>query len=451
MSGWINLKAKVKSRLPAVVQIDAFRRLWIGQGVSQFGDALFYIVFLYVVDKSSKDPTHTGYAGALMQLPYLLFGFHAGVAADRVDRRKIMLWSDYGSVILMALLLIASVQMENPPSPFLFLIGFMLSAVAAFFDPARNASIPNIVPPKQLIDANAISTSTKTLMQLFGPLLSTVFLPLFATAGTRYFLPIAIAVNMVTFAYSAYAIYLLPKIEPKRDDVPAERPTVIREFFEGLQFIRTNETLRTGLLLTLAVNLLVAPILVAYTAANREWFQESERTFAGMQAAFFLGVIASSLIVMRLKIRRPGLSYGLGLLIGGVFIATLSVAKHFWMFAGLNFLCGLAVPFAVIPLQTYLQMICPDSLRGRVNSTLNMFTNILLPIGWIGAGWLIKGIGISGIFIVIGGGLSLTGMVALMLPKFRASEMPETTGEFPNILHITPEPSEDIIHPPKNQ
>jgi len=81
---------------------------------------------------------------------------------------------------------------------------------------------------------------------------------------------------------------------------------------------------------------------------------------------------------------------------------------------------------------------------------LNMFTNILLPIGWIGAGWHIKGIGISGIFIVIGSGLSLTGVAALLLPKFRASEMPETTGEFPNILHITPEPSEEVIHPPKN-
>lgn len=425
----------IRTRLPGVVQIRSFRWLWVGQGISQFGDALYYLLFLYIVDKLTKDSSITGLAGALMQLPYLLVGFVAGVVADTVDRRKVMIFSDIGSALLMVVLLIVAIADRTPGAWVLLLIGFLLSAVGAFFDPARGAAIPMLVPHERLIEANSLSTSTRTFMQLLGPIGSAILIPLFASAGAENFLIFAVAVNLLTFVGSAYCIWRLPALVPKREGHALEDVrkipwgSMMKEFMQGLNFINSRPVLRIGLYLTLVVNLLVAPVLVAFTAANRDWFQESERTFAGMQIAFFFGAVIGGLIVFRTKINKPGLSYCLGVTFAGLFLGCLAMAKQYWAFFGLNILCGIAVPFAMIPIQTYLQIVVPDELRGRVGSTISMLQNVLLPVGWFTAGWMIKGLGVEGLFIFLGVGLMIAGLAGFWFPTFRDSVMPKNDEE----------------------
>lgn len=413
-----------RNSLPTVVWIPPFRRLWIGQAVSQFGDAMYYLVFLYMIERITRSPEMTGYAGALMQLPYLLLGFHAGVAADRMDRRKVMLGSDLLSIALMGCFFALVLVNPSPPSWTLLVTGFLLSGLAAFFDPARAAAIPALVPPDKLIEANGLGATTKTLMQLIGPIGTIVLLPILETAGPRLFFPLAIALNLVTFIYSAWCIYRLPAIDSHRTtDTPREN--LFKEFLQGIKFVGQIKILRIALFLTAFINLVVAPILLGYINANRLWFEESARTFAGLQAGFFLGMVVSSLVVMKLKIIHPGRSYCYGLMVNGLAVGLLSQAQNFWVFFFLNILSGITMPFTVIPLTTYLQIVVPDALRGRVNSSLNMITNLLLPVGWVGAGWVLKAFGVERMFIGVGVVLALVGMVGMASKTFRNATMPQ--------------------------
>lgn len=358
-----------------------------------------------------------------MQVPFLLLGVHAGIAADRMDRRQIMLWSDVISAVLMIGLLALTIIVASPSGWILLLVGFLLSSISAFFDPARNAAVPSLVPSDQLIEANGLSATTRTLMQLIGPLLTTILLPILETAGPRWFFPLAILLNLVTFAYSAYCIYRLPPIRPDSSQ-HVRHDSMFKEFGEGLRFIWQIPLLKIALFLTAFINLVVAPILLGYINANRLWFNESPRTFAGMQAAFFLGMVISGLVVMKIKIKHPGQSYAGGLLVMGISVAYLAFAQNYWLFFLLSLLAGISMPFTVIPLTTYLQIVVPDHLRGRVNSSLNMLTNLLLPIGWLVAGLTIDQLGVSRLFLGMGIIIVLVGLAGYANRIFREATMP---------------------------
>src|SRR5207253_876223 len=80
-----------------VLRIRAFRDLWLGQAISQLGDSIYYVAFMFMAQQVTGKIAMVGYVGAMEMLPYLLIGPYAGVLADRLDRRKIMLLSDLTS------------------------------------------------------------------------------------------------------------------------------------------------------------------------------------------------------------------------------------------------------------------------------------------------------------------------------------------------------------------
>lgn len=84
-----------------LLRIPAFRNLWLGQAISQIGDALYYVAFMFMVKKITGQNAMVGYIGAVEVLPYFIFGPFTGVLADRIDRRKILLWSDLLCGILL--------------------------------------------------------------------------------------------------------------------------------------------------------------------------------------------------------------------------------------------------------------------------------------------------------------------------------------------------------------
>ena len=285
-----------------------------------------------------------------------------------------------------------------------------------------------LVPPEKLIEATSLSTSTRNLMQFASPLASTALIPLLSTAGSAMFFPVAITVNLATFLYSAVCIARLPALHPRtaeeQEHHAANPRGVFSEFMDGIRFFGTIKMLRIGLALTMVLNLIVAPVYVGLLAANRNWFEANERTFAGMQAAFFLGMIVTGLLVMKRGVRQPGLSYSLAILGAGVTIGFLATAKSYWTFYFLLFGCGLCMPYAVIPLSTYMQLLVPDKLRGRVNSALNMLQNIVLSLGFFVSGAIIQHFGVHTMFFGLGVALIITGGIGLLNNEFRTALMP---------------------------
>src|SRR5690242_13155186 len=128
------------------LRIRDFRNLWLGQTVSQFGDAVYGLLFLFMTDKITKRPELVGIVAAMTALPFLLFSPVAGVLADRIDRRRIMLFSDFSSAAILGGYAVLLWFTREPPVWTLFVTPFLLSTVNAFFMPARGAAVPSVVP-----------------------------------------------------------------------------------------------------------------------------------------------------------------------------------------------------------------------------------------------------------------------------------------------------------------
>jgi len=442
-----------------VLSIPAFRRLWLGQAISQFGDAFYYLIFVFMVNQITGDPAMVGYVGALQAIPFLLLGPYAGVIADRVDRRLVMLASDLASAALLLALAAWLVFDPEPPVAVLMPTAFLLSLVATFFMPAKSAAIPALVPPGLLLQANSLSSATQNVMPLIGVGLSGGVLAAVYKLFPRAFFLTAVLVNAASFLASAWYVARLPRILPERDKPASGAWT---EFAEGLRLVRSDRVLALVLAIGFLVNLAVAPFFVVYVTVNTEWFgvpvsPEAGWTLAGLKAAlgalpacgppagplgrvlapgqywvlaafeggFMLGMVLGSVLVGRLRVRRPGIAQVLGTAGCGLTIVAMAFSPTFWAFWFWNFLAGIVLPLAWLPMNTYIQLILPDAFRGRVNSVFAMASFAAMPLGMSAAGLLVARFGPEAMFLMMGAAMFLFVVPMLADRQFRGATMPE--------------------------
>ena len=173
-----------------------FRRLWLGQIVSQLGDWLDYVALFTLLLQLTGSGTAA--AGMLVArfLPSFFVSPLAGVVVDRVDRKRLMIAADLGrSVLVLGLLLIGTAQ----DVWLVYLVVGSVVVLTSFFEPARTATIPNVVEPADLVIANALSSITWSVNLALGAAIGGF---LTALAGYRA----AIVLDSASFAASAWLI-----------------------------------------------------------------------------------------------------------------------------------------------------------------------------------------------------------------------------------------------------
>lgn len=419
-----------------------FKNLFYGQAISQVGDALFYVSFMFMVEKITGSLAMVGYVGAAETLPFFLFGPYSGVLADRIDRRKILLWSDLLSAAIligMAILAFAPTLIYGPPDFFekaiyavkppqvvpawtLIVAGFCLATIRTFFFPAKNASIPRLLPVEDLQRGFALSIGAQNLMFMIGTAFAaTVMAPMFEIFSMQTFFILLMLINALSFGGSAAFIARLPEIKPEKE---GEHEKAWPAFVSGLRFIHNRKDLITLMITGMVFGLSVAPFFVTYVAANKEWFGGKPGTLAWCEFSFFIGMVVASALVGKQSIKKPGISFITGAAIVGIAVGLMALSKNFYVFCFWNVICGLAVPYIDIPMRSYLQATVPDDFRGRVNSVQSMTTTAVMPIGMASAGSLLKAYGLVVVFTVMGAAMTLASMIGLLGKDFRRATMP---------------------------
>ena len=404
----------------AVLRYKPFKNLWLGQAISQLGDAFYFIVFMFLTQQATGSEAQVGVVGAAETIPYLLFGAQAGVVADRFDRRRTMLLSDLGSGLVLAFFAAALALGFRPGLFSLVLTTFTLSTMRVFFNPAKSAAIPRLVPEEEVMAANALSTSTMNVMQLLGLSLSGGVVAVLYALSPSGFYAGAMGLNALSFGLSAWFILRLPKIEPEaRHDLHAWA-----DFREGLRYVAGRHELKAMIAMLAAFRLFVAPFFVFYLAANRQWFGNRPANLLWMEFAFFLGMLASSAAMARARPVHPGAWFCTGLAVVGVAVGAMAFSRTFLLMAGWNVVAGLAVPAADLPINTYLQTSVPDAFRGRVAAVQNGIATGAMPVGMALGGVLSERLGIAGGFLTMGAGMTLACLLGLADRRFRGVRMP---------------------------
>lgn len=409
-----------------VLRHQGFRDLFIGQGISQLGDALYYVVFMFMVGKITGSAGWVGFVGAVEMLPYVFLSGYAGVLADRIDRKKILLYTDWicmGILLAFGAVIFAT---GTPPLWTIFATAGLLSAFRAFFHPAKNASIPNLVPGDEVLQANTLNVMSFNLFFTLGLLVSTFVLSSLYAISPSLFFGLTVLLNGLSFGVSALFIRRIPSVIPDRK---TEHQHPWTEFKEGVAYIRRRRALTVLLVAALFMSLAISPFMVVYVDANNKWFGGTPFTLTLCELSFFLAMVFGSLAVAKMKVTRVGIGYAVGLGVTGIAVALLAASPILWLFCLWNFLCGLFVPFADIPVQSYVQLKVEDAYRGRVNSALSMLRTGMTPLGLSLGGLMIDVVGLVPMFLTMGFGMVAVAGLAVTDRAFRNATLDREDGD----------------------
>lgn len=351
-----------------------FRALLAGQAVSSLGDWVGTLAFIAAAYELTGSPAAVGAILVLRLLPPLLAAPLGGVLADRFDRRRLMVATNLGMAALISLAPFAGLAL-------LYVIAFTSEVLAMLFLPARDATVPDLVPPDALPSANGLVLATS-----YGaiPFAAALF------SGLRLLTPlpdqplaIPFLFDALTFVVAAAVIARIPI--PERKARPDLR--VVHGLAEALRFARRSPTVR-GLASGIGVAMLGGGVLFAVGIAYvRETLGAGDVEFGYLVSLWGLGM-ATGLVGVRLFSRRgEALAFQGAVTACGAVLIAMALLPFLWLaFLG-ALIFGAAFAVAVMLAMTLIQRLDED-LRGRLVGGAHMLFRVALAVGALGLGGL---------------------------------------------------------------
>ena len=387
-----------------------FRRLFLAHSVSRAGDAFNTVALVVLVFELTG--TGRGVAGAVMfeVLPVLLLGPVAGLAADRVPRRTLMVGADLlRTAVALALVTSAgSVALA-------YAVAFGLSTGAVLFNPAAGSLLPDVVEDDEAVDANsAMWTAAVTVQIAFAPVAGYVI----AAFGVE----IAFLVNAATFMASAL---LLLGLQAGRD--PAD--TTGRGWsgvLAGVHTVRADPLLtRLAIVQVLASMSAGATSGLLVVLADR-WLGVGPGGFGTLLAAIGVGAAAGPLLLRRfISAGDKRWLFGPFAVRGGVDLTLAAVANPIVAGGALG-VYGMSTSTGMVAYQTTLQTLVPAETRGRAFAFYDVLWNAARLLSLAVGGILVDIIDVRLVYVISAGLLlaaAIVGLTTRLEPTVRAAEL----------------------------
>jgi MFS family permease len=361
----------------------AYRRLWIGRTTSLIGDGMSPVALAFAILGLTGSATDLGIVLAIHSLFLVSLLLVGGVIADRISPRLAMLGADVTRTIsmgLIAALLLAGVAQIWE----LALLYAVDGAASAFFNPASNSIVPQIVPARRLQEANALLSFSRWMGKVAGPALAGVLLAL-GTPGS------ALAVDAATFAVSAACLWGLraPKLRAE-----GESNDFLAELRHGWREFSSRSWLVAVVISAATTNAIFFPAFqVLGPTVARESLNGSS-SWALIATLWGLGGLLGGLIAISIRPRRPLLVSEGFILLFPLPIVLLAFPSPTAVIAAGAFVAGSSVSLAEVLYETTVAQHIPQEALSRVTAYDWLGSLALEPIGLALVGPLAAGIGI---------------------------------------------------------
>jgi MFS family permease len=361
-----------------------FRRLYVAQLISFGGDWFLIVALFPLILDLTHSPIMVSVALAAQELPFFFASPFAGVLADRLNRKKLMVNSDLARAALCCGFLLVG---DRGTVWLAFLLLIVTSSFSTVFDPASTAAVPNIVEKEDLGAANALVGSAWGTMLAVGAALGGIVASAFGTHT-------AFLVDAASFLLSALLLVRISRPMSQAREAGEEHPGVAEATRETIRYSREDHRV-LALLVVKGGFGLAAGVLVLLSVFAKEVFHSGSVGFGVLMAARGVGALIGPFLARRIAgrdDRRLFSAIGLSLVTFGVFYAAFSVMPNL-LLAALVVMGAHLGGGSQWMLSTYgLQKIVPDRIRGRVFAfdfaliTLTITASSLLA-GWAAAHW----------------------------------------------------------------
>lgn len=402
--------------LPAVLREEPqFRLLFVGQALSMLGDRIAYIALPFAVLAAGGDVTAVGLVVAAQTLPFAALSLAAGVWADRLDRRRIMIGSD---VVRLAVQVAGGALLVGGTAEpwMLALLAFVYGSADAFFAPAMSGLMPQVAATHHLQQANALRALTISGSMVAGPAIGG---GLVAWVGVGY----ALWADALTFAVS---ILMLARLRPA---VLERAPDVVDPGFltglrGGWREVRSRSWVLAGLASLLGYHVIVLPAIFVLGPVLADDELGGPEAWAVIVSAFGVGGVIGNLLLLRWRPSRPmavSLSF---LTVACCQAAIIGSGLPLAAIAGLEAVTGVAVAGYFTLWETSLQEQIPEHALSRVSSYDFAVSVGSTPLGAALAGPVSGGVGLQTTMLGMTGLGIVVALLCLSVPGVRRLRRP---------------------------
>ena len=380
----------------------------VGQTITTFGSFLVQYAIFWHLTLTTKSGLVLALAAIFGFLPQAIVSIFAGVWADRVNRKIMIIVSD--STIALATLVLAFFMLSGTDDLWLiFLVMAIRSVGAGVQMPAISALVPQIVPTDQLMRVNGINSSIQSSLTLLAPVAA-------AAVYANFSLEAVLFIDVVTAAIglSLLATISVPTLARAAS---AEKPSYLTDLKEGISYIFSNQLVRWVMAIFAIVFLLIvapsnlSPLMLVRNFGSEVWM------LTVLELAFGVGMVLGGALMALLanKIDRIAAIIGTSILFGILAIA-LGFTVNLIVFYVLFFLIGLAVPAFSTSAMTLLQETVEPERQGRVFGFVGIVMAVAMPLGMSILGPLADVVSVEILMIVTGAATVLIAALAVLLP-----------------------------------
>lgn len=382
-----------------------------GQAISQVGDGIFTVALAWRVYQSYNSPAALSVVGIAFLVPRLLLTIVGGVLSDRFDRRWTMVVADVGRAVAVGVL--GAISLDPKPQLVAIVVLVAFQGIAgSLFGPAENALLPELVPPEDLSQANA-------LRMIVSPLAWTVVGPALGGALTASLGPAAAFwADSATYVVSVVTLVVM---RPRPHSQQKQAESFLADARQGFAYVASRPwlwgpmvTASVAQLLYAGPNQSLVPYLVKYE------LHASAGALGLILAIGGLGTLAAGLLAGRLpRPRHIVTAMVLGWALGIGSLALVGLSRTVWQAAAAVFLWNLLIWSGEILWLTLLGLTVPNRIRGRVSSIDFLGSYWMMPISMALTGPLAALVGPRMVLIGAGVGGGLAVMLTLLVPGVR--------------------------------
>ncbi|MEV7968107.1 dTMP kinase [Sphaerisporangium sp. NPDC088356] len=376
-------RSATRRKPPHVLANAPFRRLWTAMAVCSLGDWLNIIAITAFAAYLTRDSGYQAQSLAIggvfvvKMLPAVLLGPLAGAFADRFDRRLTMFFSD-----LLRFALVLSIPLVNSYQ-WIIVATFLVECVNLFWVPAKDATVPNLVPKERLEEANQLNLlvtyGTAPVAAALFAVISVVVEVLGKAVPSLAWEPAhpALVINALAYLVSAFLIFTLKSI-PKGHVTRVSTPSMLKQIVEGWRFVGANRMVRglvIGMLGAFAAGGAVIGIAKVYVVTLGGGDAAYGMVFAAVFIGMALGIFFGPRLLSELSRRRL---FGLAIVTAGIVLAATALIHNLVIVVMLVVVLGACAGIAWIIGYTLIGLEVEDSMRGRTFSFLQSLARVTL-------------------------------------------------------------------------
>jgi predicted MFS family arabinose efflux permease len=383
-----------------------FRLMWIGACASTIGTFVQQFAQSWLVYDLTKDPFYLGLDLFLGQLPIIMFSLFGGVFADRLDRRKMLLASQYIQMTC-AFLLALLFALHVVKVWHILTLSFVVGLGQSFGGPAYSALLPTLVDSKDLSNAIAMNSIQFNLARILGPTIGGLA---YTTLGATW----CFTLNGISFLAVIASLFMI-----KVNFVPSKsKEAVLTSMKHGISFIRQRDGMSALVVLAFCTTLFGFSLNGFLPVFVRNIFHKGPETYTLLLVCSGAGSICGALLVATSeKMKGQGRLTLFVLVALGFITAGFALSRWLPLSCLLMFLAGTALMASAASMVSLAQLITTDDMRGRVMSVYNLAFRAGMPLGGLILGKLIPMFGVSK--ALTGAGLALVAVSLYFLWRSR--------------------------------